>query len=73
MPRAPLLALVGVGLMALGCVDGKTPDCSTPNSGCFPGDAAAPQPDASDAGDASPANDAAVDADADSSTDAPID
>jgi hypothetical protein len=73
MVRALLLASLGVGLLVTGgCVDGKTPDCSTPSSGCFPGDAG-PQPDASDGGDASPANDAASDANADSSTDAPVD
>ena len=64
--RAALLAtLLGVSVVA--CVDGTTPDCSTPQSGCFPGDAAA-QPDsnsdasgATDAADANPSADASVD------------
>ena len=66
--RAALLAtLLGVSVVA--CVDGTTPDCSTPASGCFPGDAAA-QPDSN--GDASGATDAA-DADAGPPADAALD
>ncbi len=42
-----LALLVALSLVA--CVDGKTPDCSTPQSGCFPGDGGSnPTSDASD-------------------------
>jgi hypothetical protein len=47
------------------CVDGKTPDCTTIDSGCFPEDTGSPPvdsasdaPSASDASDASPPSDA---------------
>lgn len=40
-------ALVGA-VCAFACVDGKTPDCSTPASGCFPGENDATTADASD-------------------------
>ena len=50
------------------CVDGKTPDCTSVDSGCFPEDTGAPVVDsstdafdASDASDASPLPDAPVD------------
>jgi hypothetical protein len=55
----------------IACVDGKTPDCTTVDSGCFPEDSGAPPieastsdvstGDASDAGDASSVPDVAVD------------
>lgn len=46
--------LAGVAVLsaaATGCVDGTTPNCSTPDSGCYPVDAAGEsgQADASDA------------------------
>ena len=54
------LCAVALGMLSLvACVDGKTPDCSTVASGCFPEDAASGA-DASDAGDA--AKDAGSDA-----------
>lgn len=66
------LALASVPLLALAaaCVDGATPDCSKPSSGCLvvPTDAATTDAaDASDAssGDATDATDAATDARAD--------
>ena len=41
------------------CVDGKTPDCTSIDSGCFPEDTGtSPQPDASDASNPSDASDA---------------
>jgi hypothetical protein len=57
----------------IACVDGKTPDCTTESSGCFPEDSGTPPieastdasdsgtADASDAGDASSVPDVAVD------------
>ena len=48
---------------ATGCVDGTTPNCLTPDSGCYPVDAAADsgQADASDASsDVSAAGDGAT-------------
>ena len=56
-------------IAATACVDGKTPDCTTVDSGCFPEDTGTTPP--VDSGpDASDAN--ASDA-ADASSDAPID
>lgn len=60
--RVLLLAL----LATTGCVDGKTPDCSSVDSGCFPEDAATGATDAGDASDSNAPTDAATDA-----TDAP--
>ena len=38
-------------LASVACVDGKTPDCTSVDSGCFPEDTGTtPTPDASDAG-----------------------
>jgi len=37
MRRAFLIAMVCI-IGGAACVDGKTPDCSTPDSGCFPTD-----------------------------------
>jgi len=39
-----------------GCVDGKTPDCTSIDSGCFPEDASSPVTDAADANTATDAN-----------------
>jgi len=63
------------GLLGTACVDGTTPDCSTPSSGCYPVDAAGNdgQTDASDASsedgsDGSPIVDAADAGDAGDAT-----
>jgi hypothetical protein len=61
MRGAPLAAAL-VGVFVAACVDGTTPNCSTPDSGCYPTDAAA-QPDSND--DAAPTTDAASDANGD--------
>jgi hypothetical protein len=52
----------------MACVDGKTPDCTSVDSGCFPEDTGTPPADSgtdaastSDATDASPVPDAPVD------------
>ena len=37
MRRASIIVLALL-VMGSACVDGKTPDCSTPDSGCFPMD-----------------------------------
>jgi hypothetical protein len=51
------------------CVDGKTPDCTTVASGCFPEDTGAPVVDSgSDASDAAP-----VEAAVEAASDAPVD
>ena len=64
--RALALALVFV---AAACVDGKTPDCTSVDSGCFPEDGGSTLTDAGDANNASdgpvadaPTSDAASDA-----------
>lgn len=56
---APLVVL------AAACVDGATPDCTTPNSGCF----VAATDAATEAGDASTSDAHATDAAADAATD----
>jgi hypothetical protein len=62
-------ALLAVGAMCVACVDGTTPDCKSPDSGCFPGDSGggptvdSGQLDASDA--SSDVNEASADAAAD--------
>ncbi len=67
MVRLGCVAAVIAGAALTACVDGTTPDCSTIDSGCYPGDAAV-LPDTS--GDA-PAD---VNKDADASTaDAAVD
>ena len=68
--------LVVLALSATACVNGTTPDCSTPASGCYPG--GNPQDASGDASDASSTSDAAdggqTDAsDASSVTDSPSD
>ncbi len=50
-----------VSLAAIACVDGTTPDCSTPASGCFPGEGGTPE--ASSEASTDGATDAAKDAD----------
>ncbi|HEX7604223.1 MAG TPA: hypothetical protein VF316_21540 [Polyangiaceae bacterium] len=73
LPAFLALASVPLLVLAAACVDGATPDCSKPNSGCLvvPTDAAttdaADAAEASDAssGDATDATDAATDAKAD--------
>ena len=53
MKRLAGVVALACSFCAIGCVDGKTPDCSTPASGCYPGDAGnagdGGQSDASDA------------------------
>ncbi len=52
--RFGLVALAIISLVATSaCVDGKTPDCSTPQSGCFPEDGSSGGDATSDANDAS--------------------
>ena len=51
--------------LAVACVDGKTPDCTSVDSGCFPGDTGTTPPldsgsDASDAADGSTVPDAPI-------------
>jgi hypothetical protein len=67
--RAALLLIAGT-FCVTACVDGTTPDCATPSSPCYPGDAAQDgsqdggQSDASDASSdgTTEAGDAATDA-----------
>ena len=58
-----LLAFAVVATSAMACVDGKTPDCSSTESGCFPGDTGSSPPldAASDASDASSVPDVLID------------
>ncbi len=49
-----VIVTIATAVVLTACVDGKTPDCTTPDSGCFPGDGGNPadsgsQADASDA------------------------
>ena len=55
------------------CVDGKTPDCTSVDSGCFPGDTGSPVVDSGSdvSSDASPSD--ASDASTDVVVDAPVD
>ena len=56
------LAFVALALLSLvACVDGKTPDCSTVDSGCLPGDGSSGGGDASDAGDSATTDATATD------------
>ena len=67
------LALL-VALALVGCVDGTTPDCSTPASGCYPGDGGSNPTDASDgATDAASSDDGSSEASSDASNDAVTD
>lgn len=52
------LVALGCAALATACVDGTTPDCSTPASGCYPGDAAPASDGQTDAADATPFADA---------------
>ena len=61
--KAAAFFLCVLTLAGTACVDGKTPDCTTVDSGCFPEDTGSPpvesgSPDATDAGDASSVPDA---------------
>jgi len=59
-----------VALAAAACVDGTTPDCSTPASGCYPSGDDAGQTDASDASsDVNSPSDGGGDASNDASSD----
>jgi hypothetical protein len=73
--RAVAKATRFVGVMVVGgafafvlgaCVDGTTPDCSSPDAGCGP---SAVEPDASADGDATTATDGDADAAGDDSSD----
>jgi hypothetical protein len=59
--RVAVALVVVVAMSIAACVDGKTPDCSTPDSGCAPADGTTPQPDGSDASGQSDASDASSD------------
>ncbi len=53
--RVLIASAIAATACAIGCVDGKTPDCTSQDSGCYPTDSSI-QPDVggqSDAGDAS--------------------
>lgn len=69
------LALCAAAVV-VACVDGTTPDCSSPTSGCFPTDAGGQSDVAEASSDSSPPVDAASDAvsdAADAATDATTD
>jgi len=55
MRKVVVAALLAFGTFCAACVDGTTPDCKSPDSGCFPGDSGGPILDSgqSDATDAS--------------------
>ena len=63
------LAALGA-IVASACVDGTTPDCSTPETGCYPGEGGT-NPGDSSASDAS--SDASGDASSDAANDAATD
>lgn len=48
-----LAAALVLSTAAVACVDGTTPTCTSPDSGCFPGDAGGVDSGQSDASDAS--------------------
>src|ERR1700722_11812989 len=62
----PVLALVAGGVCLAHCIDGATPNCSSPDAGCGPGDAGgADAQDAATDGDAGEAGHGPTDARAD--------